>query len=137
MHVTVKEQSTHAEVTRPALERKKAPLRSQIKAEELLKILNTEQAQNPRIHIEGPHGPVHVLYEHSQAPVTFQVLKEALRITFNSKDCRKLIAPSVTDAVLFLIQLEKIRQGCDTPSMTFSTPEPKDRTQILFTATPQ
>lgn len=110
------------------------PLRphKQVKAQELLNCLNAHKAHAPRVQIEGPYGPIQILYEPSQAPVTINILKEALRVFFNQKDCRKITAPSVADALLFMIDLEKVRQGSSAPLLAFSAPEPKDPNRVYF-----
>jgi hypothetical protein len=87
--------------------------------ERLVEHLGRSEGDVPLVHINSCVGPVEIEYTESAKRLSFNILSESLRITYKRNHRDKLIAPSVFEALLFLTEVEAVRQCTQEPCIRF------------------
>jgi hypothetical protein len=89
--------------------------------EHLVKYVGRSKGDVPLVHVRSSVGPIEIEYTESAKRLSFNILSESLRITYKRNHRDKLIAPSVYEALLFLTELEAVRQRTLEPSIKFAS----------------
>ena len=95
----------------------------QRKVEKLLAHLGRAKGDHPVVFVGSDSGPVLIQYSKSHKILRFSIVPESLRVVFKARLIDSLIAPSFFEALIFLAEIEVLRQGVEYPSIRIASRE--------------